>query len=343
MTDAQKMPYVRLGTSGLKVSKIILGCMSYGTPEHQAWILDEAASLEHIKYAYSRGINTFDTANVYSDGESEVVLGKALRALGVPREAYVVLTKVYFPLGRSKAADLNTPAHVNQHGLSRKHIFASVKASLERLGLEYVDVLQCHRFDYDTPIEETMRALHDVVQAGLVRYVGMSSCHAYQFHQMQNYAITHGLTPFVSMQNFHNAAYREEEREMVPTLRLFGTGMIPWSPLMRGFLARPWAAEETTRARTDAMYKARGVHTPDASRKAVNEAVERIAAARGVSMAQVALAWSLANEFVTAPIVGSTSLEKLAELIDAVHIKLTPEEKKAIDEVYEPRSIVGHE
>ncbi|WOO85552.1 Versiconal hemiacetal acetate reductase [Vanrija pseudolonga] len=344
MTEAAaKMPYVRLGKSGLKVSKIILGCMSYGSSEHQAWILDEAESIKHVEYAYSRGINTFDTANVYSDGQSEVVLGKALRALNVAREAYVVLTKVYFPLGRSKTSDLNTPAHVNQHGLSRKHIFASVKASLERLGLEYVDVLQCHRFDYDTPIEETMQALHDVVQAGLARYVGMSSCHAYQFHQMQNYAITHNLTPFVSMQNFHNAAYREEEREMVPTLKIFGTGMIPWSPLMRGFLARPWAAEETTRVKTDAMYKGRGVHLPDASRKAVNEVVEAIAKQRGVSMAQVALAWSISNEFVTAPIVGSTSLDKLAELIDAVHIKLTPEEKKAIDEVYEPRSIVGHQ
>ncbi|TXT07160.1 hypothetical protein VHUM_03330 [Vanrija humicola] len=186
-----------------------------------------------------------------------------------------------------------------------------------------------------------MQALHDVVQAGLARYIGMSSCHAYQFHQMQNYAITHNLTPFVSMQNFHNAAYREEEREMVPTLKLFGTGMIPWSPLMRGFLARPWAAEETTRAKTDAMYKGRGVHLPDASRKLVNEAVERIASERGVSMAQVALAWSISNEFVTAPIVGSTSLDKLAELIDAVHIKLTPDEIKAISDVYEPRGIVS--
>ncbi|EJT45066.1 hypothetical protein A1Q1_06558 [Trichosporon asahii var. asahii CBS 2479] len=300
----KRMPYVRLGNTGLKVSKIIL----------------------------------------YSNGESERILGKALKELNVPREAYVVLTKVFFPvLGKGEggtvgAGDLNSIELVNAHGLSRKHIFDSIKASLERLQLDYVDVLQCHRFDYDTPIEETMHALHDVVKAGYCRYIGMSSCHAYQFHQMQNYAKTHNLTPFISMQNFHNAAYREEEREMVPTLRIFGTGMIPWSPLCRGYLTRPWKqAEDTARGKTDVNYRARNLHKPDESRQKINERIEEVAKKKGISMAQCALAWSLANDFVTAPIVGSTRKESLDELI--VHVKLTEEEKKYIDEPYTPRAI----
>ncbi|KAL1411074.1 hypothetical protein Q8F55_002023 [Vanrija albida] len=317
---------------------------AYGSSDYAPWILDEAESIEHIRYAYSRGLNTFDTANAYAGGLSEVVLGKALKAIGAPRESVVVLTKVFFPCSVQMGAPMGdeTLATVNQHGLSRKHIFDSIKLSLERLQLEYVDVLQCHRFDYDTPIEETMQALHDVVKAGYARYIGMSSCYAWQFHQMQNYAITHNLTPFISMQNFHNAAYREEEREMVPTLKLFGAGMIPWSPLQRGFLTRPVGAE-TKRQATDWGFKSRlGGDGPDAAQVEINGRIERIAASRGVSMAQVALAWSLANEFVTAPIVGTTSLDKLKDLIAGVFLQLTPEEKAEIDGAYVPRAVNGH-
>ncbi|EIW70947.1 hypothetical protein TREMEDRAFT_43464 [Tremella mesenterica DSM 1558] len=342
----KKMQYVKLGNSGLKVSKIILGCMSYGTPEWADWVLAEKEGIEHIKYAYSRGVNTFDTANVYSGGESEVVLGKALKEIGCPRESIVVLTKVFNPVFRGKQTDmpkqLDQNGFVNQHGLSRKHIFESVKLSLERLQLDYVDVLQCHRFDPETPISETMQALHDIVQAGYVRYIGMSSCWAYQFQAMQNYAINKNLTPFISMQNFHNAAYREEEREMMPTLKMMGVGCIPWSPLHRGYLTRPWTSQATVRVESDVGYKSRGLHQPDEPTKAINERVEEVAKKKGVPMAQVALAWSLACDFVTAPIVGSTSLERLEELIDGIHVTLTPEEKKFIDEPYAPRAITGH-
>ncbi|GMK54343.1 hypothetical protein CspeluHIS016_0109290 [Cutaneotrichosporon spelunceum] len=344
-----KMQYVRLGNSGLKVSRLILGCMSYGTPTYQSWILDEKTGIEHIKHAYSRGINTFDTANVYANGASEIVLGKAIKAIGCPREAVVVLTKCYFPVGKlgeagsvGGPADKNSPEGANGSGLSRKHIFGSIKASLERLQLDYVDVLQCHRFDYDTPIEETMQALHDVVQAGYARYIGMSSCHAYQFHQMQNYAINNRLTPFISMQNYHNGVYREEEREMVPTLKVFGTGMIPWSPLARGFLTRPWDTEEGIRQKTDAAYKTRKLHLPTDAMKAINERIAELAKKKGVGMAQIALAWQLSCDFVTAPIVGSTRLEALDELIDAVDMRLTPDEKAYIDEPYVPQAIIGH-
>ncbi|KAG2015689.1 hypothetical protein CC2G_008934 [Coprinopsis cinerea AmutBmut pab1-1] len=225
--DKVKMPYVRLGNSGLKVSKIILGTMSYGSPEWQKWVLGEEEGIQHIKYAYEAGINTFDTANVYSNGLSEVILGKAIKQLNLPRDEIVVLTKVYGTVGREPStifgpSNINPDEYryVNQHGLSRKHIFDSVKHSLERLQLDYIDLLQCHRFDYNTPIEETMQALHDVVKAGYVRYIGMSSCYAWQFQVMQNYAIKNNLTPFISMQNHYNLVYREEEREMFPTLKV---------------------------------------------------------------------------------------------------------------------------
>ncbi|KAK1924492.1 NADP-dependent oxidoreductase domain-containing protein [Papiliotrema laurentii] len=341
-----QMQYVRLGNSGLKVSKIILGCMSYGDPKWQGWVLDEEESIKHIRFAYEQGINTFDTANVYSNGQSEVVLGKALKEIGAPRESYVVLTKAYNPVDdgpRGRPDVLKTGrGYVNESGLSRKAIFDSVQASLKRLQLDYIDVFQCHRFDYETPIAETMQALHDIVQKGWVRYIGMSSCWAYQFHAMQNYAINNKLTPFISMQNFHNAAYREEEREMLPTLKLFGVGAIPWSPLCRGFLTRPWQAEETLRVKTDPQYKGRGHDRPDKSRQTINERVEEIAKKRGVSMAQVGLAWSLGHPDITAPIVGTTKLDNLTELIGALDVELTPEEREYINEAYGPAAITGH-
>lgn len=347
MVPGQKtsMQYVRLGNSGLKVSKIILGCMSYGTPKWQPWVLDEEESLEHIKAAYDAGINTFDTANAYSDGVSEKILGKAIKEFKLPREEIVVMTKVYANVKKDfseqpfrEPEELDASGYVNQHRLSRKHIFDSVKLSLERLQLDYIDVLQCHRFDYDTPIEETMQALHDVVKAGYVRYIGMSSCYAYQFHAMQNYAIYNKLTPFISMQNHYNLVYREEEREMFPTLKHFGVGSIPWSPLARGLLTRPFKSE-TTRGNTDRLIK--GYNVNEGTEKIVASA-EDIAKKRGISMAQIALAWVLSRPGITAPVVGTTSLENLNDLLGAIHVKLTDEEIKQLEDAYQPQRVFGH-
>ncbi|PPR04578.1 hypothetical protein CVT24_012031 [Panaeolus cyanescens] len=343
MSDFKRtMPYVRLGSSGLKVSKIILGCMSYGSPEWQGWVLPEEESIKHIKAAYEAGINTFDTANVYSNGQSEIILGKAIKELKLPRDEIVVMTKVFFTVGRDHkmtiGVDTDTIGYVNQHGLSRKHIFESVKHSLERLQLDYIDVLQCHRFDYDTPIAETMQALHDVVQAGYVRYIGMSSCWAWQFHAMQNYAINNKLTPFISMQNHYNLVYREEEREMFPTLKYLGVGSIPWSPLARGLLTRSLDTE-TTRGKVDRMIKG---YNNNPGTQAIVNAVEKIAKARNISMAQVALAWAMSKDGVTAPIVGTTSLENLNDLLGAVNVKLTEEEIKELESPYQPQAAFGH-
>jgi len=345
MSVAKKsMPYVRLGKSGLKVSKIILGCMSYGHKGWREWVIDDQEEVnKHIKYAYDHGIQTFDTANMYSNGCSEVMLGKAIKELKLPREELVILTKVWFPVASEFGANV-TPVTaesngiINQKGLNRKHIFDSIKKSLERLQLDYVDVLQCHRFDYDTPIEETMQALHDVVQAGYARYIGMSSCHAYQFHAMQNYAIQNKLTPFISMQNHHSLVYREEEREMFPTLKLFGVGAIPWSPLGRGILTRPLSAQ-TKRGETDDFT---GPYKTWAGTADIVTRVEELAGKKGVSMAQVALAWSLAKDEVTAPIVGTTSLKNLEELIDALNVELTPDDIKYLEEAYKPIAVYGH-
>ncbi|KAF8328982.1 NADP-dependent oxidoreductase domain-containing protein [Amanita rubescens] len=342
LPQKREMPYVRLGQSGLKVSRIILGCMSYGTPEWDGWVLDEEESLKMIKAAYDAGINAFDTANIYSNGVSEIVLGKAIKQFNLPRDEIVVMTKVYFPVhGISlMRAGLLPDEHgfVNQHGLSRKHIFDSVKASLNRLQLDYIDVLQCHRFDPNTPIAETMEALHDVVKAGYVRYIGMSSCWAWQFHAMQNYAITNKLTPFISMQNHYSLVYREEEREMMPTLKHFGVGSIPWSPLAGGILSHP-IGTKTRRSETDrfiSRYKADHLITK------IVERVEEIAKKKDISMAQVALAWVLSKDVVAAPIVGTSSVEKLNDTIKSVQVKLTDEEIQYLEESYSPRAIIGH-
>lgn len=344
--QAVTMPYVRLGSSGLKVSRLILGMMSYGSSDWQPWVLGEEEGLEHVKLAYDAGINAFDTANVYSNGVSEEILGKAIKKWNLPRDELVIMTKVYFTVGREPSTTFGIGSteperqrYVNQHGLSRKHIFDSVKHSLRRLDLDYIDLLQCHRFDYDTPIAETMEALHDVVKSGMVRYIGMSSCHAWQFHVMQNYAIQHNLTPFVSMQNFHTLVYREEEREMMPTLKHFGVGCIPWSPLARGVLTRPLAQQqETKRGETDQF--APRIREPESNQEIIKR-VEEIATKRGLSMAQVAVAWSLGTDGVTAPIVGTTKTQNLKELIDAVHVKLTEEETKYLEEPYKPLAVFG--
>jgi len=317
--------------------------MSYGTPEWENWVLPEEESIKHIKAAYDAGINTFDTADVYSYGESEIVLGKAIKQLNLPREEIVVMTKLYATLGRTKSENLmgvnvDELGYVNQHGLSRKHIFDSVKASLERLQLDHIDLLQCHRFDNDTPIEETMQALHDVVKAGYVRYIGMSSCWAWQFHAMQNYAIANKLTPFISMQNHYSLVYREEEREMFPTLKHFGVGSIPWSPLGRGLLTRPMS-KDTTRSKVDGFIES--YSKSDATSVIVNR-VEEIAKKHQISMAQVSLAWIMSKDHVTAPIIGSTSLKHFKDTIGSVNVQLTPEEIKYLEEPYTPRDIIGH-
>ncbi|ETW83286.1 Aldo-keto reductase 5 [Heterobasidion irregulare TC 32-1] len=344
-TTTKSMPYVRLGNSGLKVSRIILGTMSYGDPKWQEWVLLEEEAIAHIKMAYDAGIQTFDTANVYSSGESEIILGNAIKKLKLPRDEIVVMTKLFHAVSKDhtlivpKQLRYDEEGYVNQHGLSRKHIFDSVKLSLERLQLDYIDVLQCHRFDPHTPIAETMQALHDVVKAGYVRYIGMSSCWAYQFHAMQNYAIANKLTPFISMQNHHNLVYREEEREMFPTLKLSGVGAIPWSPLARGLLTRPLSDQSTKRGSTDFvinMYN-KGPGTAEIIRR-----VEEIANKKGVKMAQIALAWSLAKDGIAAPVVGTTSLENLKDLIAAVHIKLSDEEVRYMEEPYKAMDVIGH-
>ncbi|KAF8176732.1 Aldo/keto reductase [Mycena galopus ATCC 62051] len=346
MTSVEKkMEYVRLGKSGLKISKIILGCMSYGNPKWNGnWVLEEEESLKQIKAAYDAGINTFDTANVYSGGISEEILGRAIKQHQFPRDKIVIMTKLYFPVDPEKVffpgAAAESAGFVNQSGLSRKHIFDSVKHSLRRLQLDYIDLLQCHRFDPETPIEETMQALHDVVKAGYVRYIGMSSCYAWQFHVMQNYAIANNLTPFISMQNHHNLLYREEEREMFPTLKHFGVGAIPWSPLARGALTRPLEVQgQTKRAVSDTMPSS--VYIRSAASQTIVKRVEEIAKKREIGMAQVSIAWSLSKEGVSAPIVGTTSLAHLAEAIAGAHIKLTEEEIKYLEEPYQAMGIFG--
>jgi len=346
MSNERDMEYVRLGQSGLKVSKIILGCMTYGSSKWQKWVLDEKAGIEHIKFAYENGINAFDTANVYSNGESEVILGKAIKELNLPRDEIVVLTKLFMPVGKEPGTstmgikDKDKAGYVNQYGLSRKHIFDSVKASLKRLQLDYIDVFQCHRFDPNTPIAETMQALHDVVQAGYVRYIGMSSCWAWQFHAMQNYAINNKLTPFISMQNHYSLAYREEEREMMPTLKHFGVGSIPWSPLARGVLTRP-VNKETTRSGSDWFIGAFKGPGKDGTEEIVKR-VEELAKKKGCSMAQIALAWVMAKDGVTAPIVGTTSLDNLKELIASLKVKMSEEDLKYLEEPYTPQAVLGH-
>ncbi|KAH9042776.1 aryl-alcohol dehydrogenase [Lactarius pseudohatsudake] len=320
--------------------------MSYGDTRWQQWVLGEKEAIEHVKFAYEHGVNTFDTADIYSHGLSEVYLGKAIKVLNLPREEIVVMTKLFGAVGKigdgptwmTPPAELDKVGFVNQQGLSRKHIFDSVKKSLERLQLDHIDVLQCHRFDPSTPIEETMQALHDVVKAGHVRYIGMSSCYAWQFHIMQNYAITNNLTPFISMQNHHSLVYREEEREMFPTLDHFGVGIIPWSPLARGLLTRPFKTDEVSK-RSDTDFFLAGYLEGAGTQDIVNR-VEEISKKRGISMAKVALAWSLSR--VTAPVIGSTSLKNLEELIHGTEITLTQEEIQYLEEPYKARSVMGH-
>jgi aryl-alcohol dehydrogenase-like predicted oxidoreductase len=326
------MDYVNLGRTGLKVSRICLGCMSYGAPERgtQGWALNEEASRPFFRQALEAGINFFDTANVYSLGASEEITGRALKELA-RREEVVIATKVF-----NKMRD-----DPNGRGLSRKAIMGEIDASLKRLGTDYVDLYQTHRWDDSTPIEETIEALHDVVKAGKARYIGASSMWAWQFMQALALQRAGGLSRFVSMQNHYNLLYREEEREMLPLCRAEGIGVIPWSPLARGRLARPWAeAPGTPRAEKDAFQKGLYGRTEAADRAVVDRLLE-VAKRRGLPPAQIALAWHL-RKGVTAPIVGATKPQHLTDAIAAVSVKLSGDEIKALEEPYVPHAIAGH-
>jgi 1-deoxyxylulose-5-phosphate synthase len=327
-TPSAQMEYVRLGTTGLKVSRICLGMMSYGDRVTRPWTLSEDESEPIVRRAVDQGVIFFDTADVYSNGVSEQITGRLLAKLFPSRDDYVLATKVHGVVGPGP----------NDRGLSRKHILASIDNSLRRLGTDYVDLYQIHRWDNETPIEETMGALHDVVRAGKARYIGASSMFAWQFAKSRNVARLHDWTTFVSMQNHYNLAYREEEREMIPLCRDIGVGVIPWSPLARGLLTRPRGEASTTRSQTDQF--ARSLY--DEGDGAVVDAVRRVASDRGLPMAQVALAWLLHKPGVTAPIVGATKPGHLEDALAAEQLELSAGEIKLLEEPYVPHPVLGH-
>ncbi|THG41951.1 aldo/keto reductase [Sphingomonas olei] len=324
------MEYVRLGMTGLEISRLCLGCMTYGDPArgNHEWTIDEHRSRPLLRQAFEAGITFFDTANVYSDGSSEEIVGRAVREFS-RREDVVIATKVH---GRMRPGP-------NGAGLSRKAIMHEIDASLTRLGTDYVDLYQIHRFDHDTPIEETLEALHDVVKAGKARYIGASSMYAWQFATMLHVAEANGWTRFVSMQNYLNLLYREEEREMLPLCAAEGIGVIPWSPLARGRLTRDWD-ESTPRSETDKFGQTLYRRTAEADRKVV-EAVASVAAGRGVPRAQIALAWVLAKPEVSAPIVGASKAAHLEDAIAALDIVLSDAEIAELEAAYVPHAVVG--
>jgi aryl-alcohol dehydrogenase (NADP+) len=325
------MEYVNLGRTGLRVSRLVLGTMTYGTPEWRPWVLDEDASRPFLRRALDLGINFFDTADMYSRGHSEEVLGRALRDFG-RRDQVVVATKVFFPVGDGP----------NDGGLSRKHILDAIDASLRRLGLDYVDLYQIHRFDPVTPLEETLEALDSVVRAGKARYLGASSMHAWQFMKALETQTRHGWHRFVAMQNHYNLVYREEEREMLPLCRAEGVGVIPWSPLARGLLTggrKSVTSEATPRALGDDY--SRQLYD-DALDMPVVEANLAVAKKRGLSPAQVALAWLLHQPDVTAPIIGASKLQHLDDAIAALSVRLDDAERQALEAPYRPHRVLGH-
>ena len=327
------MEYIRFGATGMKVSRLCLGMMTYGSRKWREWILEEDDAQPFVKRALDAGVNFFDTADVYSQGASEQVLGNLLKSLGTQRDNLVIATKVFNPMSDD----------ANDRGLSRKHILDSIDRSLKRLRMDYVDLYQIHRWDYETPIEETMEALHDVVRSGKARYIGASSMFAWQFAKAQFTARLQGWTPFVSMQNHYNLIYREEEREMIPFCVDQGVALIPWSPMARGFFAghRPsgeWG--DSTRARTDSYGQNMYYRDEDF---VVADRVADVANRRGVSPSQVALAWVLAKPFVTSPIIGASRLEHLEESLAALDIHLTPEEIVQLEEPYRLHPVLGHD
>jgi len=316
----------------MKVSRLCLGMMSYGSKQWRTWVLEEKDAEPFVKRALEAGINFFDTADVYSTGESERITGNLLRALGVKRENVVVATKV-----NGQMSD-----DINDKGLSRKHILDSIDKSLQRLQMDYVDLYQIHRWDYETPIEETMEALNDVVRAGKARYIGASSMFAWQFAKSLHVCETNGWTKFVSMQNHYNLVYREEEREMIPLCIDQGIGLIPWSPMARGFFAGNRKREgggETTRANSDPF--ANGLYFRDEDFDVADRA-QAIAKERGVTGSQIALAWILSKPHVIAPIIGATKIEHLDQAIAALDIELSEAEIKQLEELYKPHPVLGH-
>lgn len=325
------MEYVNLGRTGLKVSRICLGAMTYGTPEWRSWVLDEEESRPFFRRALELGINFFDTANMYSLGVSEEITGRALRDFS-RREEVVIATKVYFPMGEGP----------NQGGLSRLHIMQAVEDSLRRLGTDYIDLYQIHRWDYETPIEETLQALHDLVRTGKVRYIGASSMYAWQFAKSLYLADLRGWTRFVSMQNHYNLVYREDEREMIPLCRAEGVGIIPWSPLARGFLTGDRSAKdyiESIRAKTDDF--AQHLYYRETDFDVVARVVD-LAERLEVKPAQIALAWLLHQEGVTAPIIGASKMFHLEDAVAALDIELTENDLVYLEEPYQPHPILGH-
>ncbi|KAI9179692.1 hypothetical protein H9P43_005038 [Blastocladiella emersonii ATCC 22665] len=373
--NAHKMHYARLGKTGLQVSRICVGMMSYGSSDWEKWVLDADKALPLLRAAWDHGINFFDTADVYSSGMSERLLGQFMRENGdIKRSEIVIATKVFFQVGDTPTdqpalASLPAYAMANKRGLSRKYIFEAVEASLARLGTDYIDLYQIHRWDYNTPIEETMGALHDLVKAGKVRYIGASSMYAWQFAKAQAVAERNGWTQFVSMQNLVNLAYREEEREMLPLCRDMGVGVIPWSPLAGGLLSDKGKSTTSLRAQTDTLRNV--IHLTESSSLAdggsgetveaaelSNEdrakaivaatddrsiaALRKVAAARGVPASQVALAWVLAKPEITAPIVGINKVAYLEDAVAALSITLTAEEKAALEAPYLPVPVRGN-
>ncbi|KAG9243696.1 aldo-keto reductase-like protein [Calycina marina] len=345
MSTSPKMEYTNLGRSGLKISKVIFGAMSIGSSEWQKWVLDEEAALPLIKYAYDVGLNTFDTADVYSNGRSEEIIGKALKQYKIPRNKVVILSKCYFGVAddgsQPQIAEVSTNggAFLNQVGLSRKHILDAVDSSVERLGT-YIDVLQIHRLDRDTPREEIMKALNDVVESGKVRYIGSSSMAAWEFQSLQNIAEKHGWHKFISMQNYYNLLHREEEHEMIPYCRDTGVGIIPWSPIARGALARPYNDRETTREKNDAFMTALIRSKESEIDKAIVNRVEELSKKHGVSMTNVATAWALSKPGVN-PIIGLSSKERIDQAVDSVAFasagRLTEDDIKYLEEPYGPK------
>ncbi len=321
---------VRLGNSGLKISPVVLGCMSFGAPDRgtHRWSLDEETSRPLIRQALEAGITTFDTADVYSDGTSEEFVGRALADFA-QRDQVVIATKVHGRMGPG----------ANQGGLSRGHILSGIDASLRRLGTDFVDLYQIHRWDPETPIEETMEALHDVVRSGKARYIGASSMWAWQFAKAQGVAVQHGWTPFVSMQDQYNLLQREEEREMHPYCLDSGVGVLPWSPLARGRVTRDWD-ETTARTATD-EFGATLYRREEESNRAIVEAVARVASERGVSRAQIALAWVAQQSAVTAPIVGATRAQHIEDAVASAGIRLEPTELAQLESAYTPREPEG--
>ena len=325
------MEHVNLGKTGLRVSRLCLGMMSFGPHESRPWALGEEQAEPIVRSAVEGGITFFDTADVYNGGQSEVITGRVLRKL-LTREEYVLATKVH---GQTMPGE-------NGRGLGRKHIMASIDASLARLELDYVDLYQIHRFDYSTPVEETMEALHEVVKSGKARFIGASSMFAWQFAKAQAVADAHGWTRFVSMQNHYNLVYREEEREMIPQCIDQGVGVLPWSPLARGLLAgnRTRTEKLTVRANTDPFSD--GLYKPEADFPVV-ERVAEVAAERGVPSAQLALAWLWRKPGVTAPIVGATKAQHVEDALAAEQLELSPEDVARVEEPYVPHGISGHE